>query len=111
MHDLVHDDLSFLYPSLIPLVNITVYDVAPTILSMFDKSLANYALRTFAREGIRVKTEHHILELRAGFPGNAQGETEKMSEEGFTLTTKEDGEVGIGMCVWSTGMFFAIFPL
>jgi NADH dehydrogenase FAD-containing subunit len=90
-----------LYPSLISDVSITIYDVAPNILSMFDSSLANYALETFRRDGIKVKTSHHIEELRKGSPGSAE-------ENGgcLTLKTKEEGEVGVGMCVWSTGQPF-----
>jgi NADH dehydrogenase FAD-containing subunit len=87
-----------LYPSLINDVHITLYDVAPTILPMFDSSLANYALETFRRDGITVKTSHHIEELRKGPPGGVEGD-----DGCLTLKTKEDGEVGIGMCVWSTG--------
>src|SRR5271168_2425284 len=88
-----------LYPSLIEYVHITIYDVAPTILSMFDSSLANYALETFRRDGIKVKTSHHIEELRKGLPGTAEGD-----DRCLTLKTKEEGEVGVGMCVWSTGL-------
>jgi NADH dehydrogenase FAD-containing subunit len=65
---------------------------------MFDSSLANYALETFRRDGIKVKTSHHIEELRRGLPGTVEGD-----DRCLTLKTKEDGEVGIGMCVWSTG--------
>jgi NADH dehydrogenase FAD-containing subunit len=92
-----------LYPDLVDKVHITIYDVAPQILSMFDSSLANYALETFRRDGIEVKTEHHIEELRQGLPGS-----DESSEGCMTLKTEEDGEVGIGMCVWSTGTHFEI---
>ena len=99
-----------LYPSIIKYVHITVYDVAPRILSMFDSALAEYALETIRRDGIEVKTEHHIEELRKGLPGTEEGDDGCM-----TLKTKEDGEVGIGMCVWSTGKHYLIqklkFPL
>ena len=81
-------------------MNITIYDVAPKILPMFDSKLADYALDLFKRDGIKVKTKHNIEELRAGLPG-------KSREQGdggcFTLKTKQDGEIGVGMCVWSTG--------
>lgn len=98
LFDLCRDDMKKLYPSLINDVRITIYDVAPNILSMFDSSLANYALETFRRDGIIVKTSHHIEELRRGLPGKAE------ADDGcLTLKTREDGEVGVGMCVWSTG--------
>jgi len=66
---------------------------------MFDKGLANYALEHFKRDGIAIKTEHHIEELRRGLDGF----TNENDGGCLTLKTKEDGEEGVGMCVWSTG--------
>lgn len=67
---------------------------------MFDSKLANYAMNLFKRDGIAIKTEHHIQELRPGSPEQETGEDANC----FTLRTQEDGEIGIGMCVWSTGI-------
>jgi NADH dehydrogenase FAD-containing subunit len=83
-------------------MNITIYDVAPKILPMFDSKLADYALNLFKRDGIKVKTQHNIEELRAGLPGKAR---EQGDGGCFTLKTKQEGEMGVGMCVWSTGAF------
>jgi NADH dehydrogenase len=96
LHDLVHDDLSKVYPDLMSFVKITVYDVAPTVLPMFDKQLSNYALERFAREGINVKTEHHIQSIRRD--DDIHG--------GFRLKIKEipNKEIGVGVVVWSTGL-------
>ncbi|PQE18270.1 hypothetical protein CJF32_00008020 [Rutstroemia sp. NJR-2017a WRK4] len=105
LFDLCHEDLQRMYPSLLPFVKITIYDVAAKILPMFDKNLADYALEHFRRDGIAIKTEHHIQSLVKGLPGIKQGE----EAGGCTLTTKEDGEVGVGMCVWSTGLMMNPF--
>lgn len=106
LHDLIKEDMVILYPKLAPKVSITVYDVAPTVLSMFEEKLARYAMDTFRREGIKIKTSHHVEELSPGVPPQ-QGEnaTEGIldSQGCYTLRTKEDGEIGVGMCVWSTG--------
>ena len=100
LHDLCHEDLRKLYPSLIPHVNITIYDVAPKILPMFDTKLAEYALQLFKRDGIKVKTQHNIEGLQPGIPGK----TRTQGDGGvFTLKTKQEGDIGVGMCVWSTG--------
>ncbi|KAH8764111.1 pyridine nucleotide-disulfide oxidoreductase-domain-containing protein [Hyaloscypha sp. PMI_1271] len=106
LFDLCHEDLRKLYPTLIPHIKITIYDVAPKILPMFDSSLAEYALNLFRRDGIQIKTEHHIQELRPGLPGSPNPNTDGGC---FTLKTKEDGEVGVGMCVWSTGLMMNPF--
>jgi NADH dehydrogenase FAD-containing subunit len=106
LFDLCHEDLRKLYPTLIPHIKITIYDVAPKILPMFDSSLAEYALNLFRRDGIQIKTEHHIEELRPGLPDSSNPNTDCGC---FTLKTKEDGEVGVGMCVWSTGLMMNPF--
>jgi NADH dehydrogenase FAD-containing subunit len=106
LFDLCQEDMKKLYPTLVKDVQITIYDVAPQILSMFDSSLANYALETFRRDGIKVKTEHHIEELRLGLPGSTMpnGDVDGC----LTLRTKQDGDIGIGMCVWSTGKWLIL---
>ncbi|KAK6329825.1 hypothetical protein TWF730_006121 [Orbilia blumenaviensis] len=106
LFDLCHEDLSRLYPTLIPYVRISIYDVAPKILPMFDAKLATYALNLFKRDGIEIKTEHHIQELRRGLPGGQGADSDTGC---LTLTTKEEGDVGIGMCVWSTGLMMNPF--
>ncbi|KAA8909833.1 pyridine nucleotide-disulfide oxidoreductase-domain-containing protein [Sphaerosporella brunnea] len=87
LHDLLEDDLSRIYPVLVNKADITVYDVAPVILGMFDNRLQGYAQSLFRRQGIRVKTNHNVLEVK---------------NDG--LVTKEDGHVPAGMVVWSTGL-------
>lgn len=106
LSDLVSEDMSKLYPTLVPKVRITVYDVAPRILSMFDEKLGQYAMETFKRERVDIRTSHHIQELRPGLPQTRKEEEldEVADDQGcYTLTTQEDGDIGIGMCVWSTG--------
>ncbi|TVY15287.1 putative NADH dehydrogenase [Lachnellula arida] len=104
LYDLCHEDLKKFYPTLIPRIKIAIYDVAPKILPMFDAKLATYATQKFKRDGIAIKTEHHIEELRSGVPSSSED-----AGGCFTLKTKEDGEVGIGMCVWSTGLMMNPF--
>ncbi|KAI9658592.1 MAG: hypothetical protein M1821_002152 [Bathelium mastoideum] len=110
MHDIIKEDLAKLYPELTPYYSIAVYDVAPKVLSMFDEKLAKYATDTFAREGIEIKTSHHVQELRRGFPGP---ESDNQFIENpltcFTLKVKEEGELGVGMVVWSTGLMMNPF--
>ncbi|KAH8600981.1 pyridine nucleotide-disulfide oxidoreductase-domain-containing protein [Bisporella sp. PMI_857] len=106
LHDLIHEDLRKVYPTLVPHVNITIYDVAQKILPMFDSKLAEYALKLFKRDGIKVKTQHNIESLQPGLP-------EKSREQGdggvFTLKTKQEGDIGVGMVVWSTGLMMNPF--
>ncbi|CAM1505359.1 Fc.00g109960.m01.CDS01 [Cosmosporella sp. VM-42] len=92
LHDLVHEDLAKLYPKLMPYVGITIYDIAPKVLPMFDQNLASYATEHFRRNGIAVKTEHHLQRIRR------EGDHLMMSIK------EEPEEVGAGVVVWSTGL-------
>lgn len=106
LHDLICEDLVRIYPELTSLVEISVYDVAPKVLSMFDQSLEEYATETFRREGIKIKTSHHVQALKFGLPNlraDKSGDIVQNSYGCHTLTIKEEGEVGVGLCVWSTG--------
>ncbi|KAI8817293.1 FAD/NAD(P)-binding domain-containing protein [Fimicolochytrium jonesii] len=87
LHDFIKDDLSRLYPTLMDKVTLTVYDVGSKILSTFDASLADYAARKFAREGIKIRTKTYIKRVEKNKLILADG-----SEEPF------------GVLVWSTGL-------
>ncbi|KAF2739529.1 hypothetical protein EJ04DRAFT_426845 [Polyplosphaeria fusca] len=101
LHDIIKEDLAKVYPELIQYHKVTVYDVATKVLPMFDEKLAQYAMDTFTREGISIKTSHHVQELRKGLPQNVESERE---HDCFTLKFKDEGDVGVGMVVWSTGL-------
>ncbi|TGZ80419.1 FAD/NAD(P)-binding domain-containing protein, partial [Ascodesmis nigricans] len=87
LHDFISEDIYRLAPYLKKYVRITVYDVAPKILSMFDAKLQQYASKHFEREGIVIKTRHHVERV-----------------EPDALITKEEGRVPAGLVVWSTGL-------
>ncbi|KZT23831.1 FAD/NAD-P-binding domain-containing protein [Neolentinus lepideus HHB14362 ss-1] len=87
LRDLITTDIRKHYPELEPLTRITLYDVAPGILGMFDRNLMQYAENTFKREGIEMKTSHHVERVEEG-----------------KLFVKEQGEVPFGLLVWSTGL-------
>jgi NADH dehydrogenase FAD-containing subunit len=96
LHDLIRDDLKKLYPELVKYIGITVYDVAPKVLPMFDQNLANYAMDLFRRDGITVKTQHHLTRIRP----------DEETKGCLRLKIKEygDEEVHAGIVVWSTGL-------
>lgn len=102
LHDLIAEDLDRMYPELIPFHKISVYDVSAKVLPMFDESLTKYATEAFRREGITIKTSHHVEGLKPGAPGNSPDSHADYAC--YTLNVKEEGEVGVGMCVWSTGL-------
>lgn len=102
LRDFMNQDLIKLYPSVSGLPRITLYDVSPTVLPMFDAKLAKYAMDKMKTEGIDIKTSHHVESLRWGPPGE-EGPHPMDPKNCLTLKTKEEGEEGVGMCVWATG--------
>ena len=68
LRDFIHGDMIRLYPSLKGMPKIILYDIAPKVLSMFDDSLSQYAMETMGKEGIVIKTSHHVQNLRWGEP-------------------------------------------
>lgn len=102
LRDFVSTNMAKLYPALKDKTRISLYDIAPTVLSMFDKSLSQYAMETMSKGGIDLRTSHHIQGLRWGLP-NTDGPHEMDPKSCLTLKTKEQGDVGVGMCVWATG--------
>ncbi|KAL2879653.1 hypothetical protein SGCOL_004982 [Colletotrichum sp. CLE4] len=97
LHDLIHDDLSKLYPHLMEFVGITIYDIAPKVLPMFDQQLASYAEDLFRRQGIKVKTNHHLQRIRPD-------ETDPRGPLRLKIQEHGEEEVGAGIVVWSTGL-------
>ncbi|KAL1979543.1 hypothetical protein VTN96DRAFT_5590 [Rasamsonia emersonii] len=102
LRDFIVRDMDRLYPALRGKARITLYDIAPKVLSMFDESLSRYAMETMRKEGIEIKTAHHVQELRWGVP-YTDGPHEMDPKGCLTLKTQEEGEVGVGLCVWATG--------
>lgn len=92
LHDLVHEDLRKMYPGLMQHVAVTIYDIAPKVLPMFDQNLANYATDMFKRQGIQVKTEHRLERIR------------RVGDHLLIRIKEEKDEVGAGIVVWSTGL-------
>lgn len=106
LSDLITQDMAKLHPDLMPYIRITLYDVAPKVLPMFDASLADYAVKQYRRQNVNILTSHHVIELRKGFPNDldaAENQDQQIPGHVYTIKTKEEGDVGIGMCVWSTG--------
>lgn len=87
LNDLIVEDLGKIYPELIPLVTITVYDVAQRILGSFDQQLAEFAMKRFARSGIKIATDTRIKKVEEGAIHLADG-----------------SRIGTGMVVWATGL-------
>ena len=108
LSDLISQDMTKVYSSLAPLVQIIVFDTMSRVLGAFDAELGDYAMRHFKREKVDIRTSRKVKSLRRGVPdGNGNGGTHQRTAHQHgccTLTTDKDGDVGVGMCIWSTGI-------
>lgn len=86
LSDFIHGELLHLYPFAASDYSVTIFDVAPQILGMFDKQLAEYARASFERRGVRVATSTTIEEVTSTH-----------------LQIKGAGHVPYGLLVWATG--------
>ena len=101
LHDFIHEDMARIYVDQVKFAKITLYDVAPNILTQFDDQLAKYAADVFNRGGIDIRTSRKIKELSPGLPdSDAEHQASRL---GLTLKVKDEPDLGIGMCIWSTG--------
>ncbi|CAK9857265.1 unnamed protein product [Sphagnum jensenii] len=93
LHDLIHEDLSRLYPSLEKDATITVVQSADHILNSFDRRISEYAEKKFARDGVDVKIGSRVSEV---------------TDKCICLKSKNTGNIvqqmPYGMVVWSTGI-------
>lgn len=86
LDDLAKHELRETYPDVAGKIRISVYDVAPNILSTYDKKLYEYANQQLVDRNVRIETNSHI---------------EKVDKD--ALYTKEKGRVPYGMLIWATG--------
>ncbi|KAK4940676.1 hypothetical protein LTR10_019306 [Elasticomyces elasticus] len=86
LDDLRNDELRGIYPLVAEYMNLSVYDVAPHILSAYDNRLHEYASNQLEKRHVDVETNTHI---------------EHVDKD--ALYIKEKGRVPYGMLIWATG--------
>ena len=91
LDDLAKHELRDLYPRIADRIRISIYDVAPNILSSYDKKLYEYANGQLVRRNINVATSARIAKVDAC----------------AMYLKKPDSEVqervAYGMLIWATG--------
>lgn len=87
LYDLAKAELEDMYPEVAHFLRISIYDVAPNILSSYDRTLYEYANNKLLKRDVAVEVNTHI---------------ERVEADAFY--TKEKGRVPYGMLVWATGV-------
>ena len=86
LDDLCKNELKDLYPEVVKYVSISIYDVAPHILSAYDAKLHEYATKQLQKRDIDVAPNTRI---------------EGVDEEAIYI--KDKGRIPTGMLIWATG--------
>jgi NADH:ubiquinone reductase (non-electrogenic) len=91
LDDLAKHELKHLYPRIADKIRISIYDVAPNILSSYDKKLYEYANGQLVRRNVHVSTSSRIA---------------KVDDSAMYLAQKDSDtpeRVPYGMLIWATG--------
>lgn len=91
LDDLSKHELKYLYPRIADKIRISIYDVAPNILSSYDKKLYEYANSQLVRRNVNVATSARI---------------EKVDASAMYFKKKDSDtpdRVPYGMLIWATG--------
>lgn len=90
MYDMVYEDLTKLYPSLIKDVQISIIELMDHVLSTYDRKISIYTGEQFRRSGINLVLNSRVSSVRDGY---------------VTVLDKanEASEIPFGACVWATG--------
>ena len=86
LDDLCKNELKDLYPEVVKYVSISIYDVAPNILSAYDVKLHEYATQQLVKRSIDVAPNTKI---------------EKVDREAIYI--KDKGRIPTSMLIWATG--------
>ncbi len=86
LDDLAKRELRDLYPEVADQIHISIYDVAPHILSAYDQKLYEYANESLTRRRVAIETNSTI---------------QRVDREALYL--KDKGRVEYGMLIWATG--------
>eukprot|EP00741_Cyanophora_paradoxa_P014974 tig00020830_g14447.t1 len=86
LYDFVNEDVRRLFPDLVKDVKITLLQSGKKLLTQFDDSLGDYALKNFKRQGIDVRTGARVV---------------KVTEREVFMNNGE--VIPYGMVVWSAG--------
>ncbi len=86
LHDFLTEDLVDSYPTILPDVDITLFEAGDALLSTFDAVLSEYTVKIFQRQKISVRLHSQVA---------------KVEEKEILLT--DGSRVPYGMVVWSTG--------
>jgi NADH:ubiquinone reductase (non-electrogenic) len=96
LYDMIHEDLSRLYPELIPDVKLRIVELTDHLLSTYDRKISAYAAENFKRAGIESLLNSRVAAVKDG-------------SVSIVGPDKKEYEVPFGACVWATGI--AMNPL
>jgi NADH dehydrogenase FAD-containing subunit len=92
LNDFLVEEMNKLYPTLLPHMKISVLEMTPHILSVFDKTLYEYTEKKFRRDRINLLVQNRVMEVK---------DKELVV---FDVQNKQQNIIPYGVCVWATGI-------
>ncbi|CAD7703445.1 unnamed protein product [Ostreobium quekettii] len=90
LHDVINEDLSRMYPDLVPAASIRIVDGNDYVLSAYDRRISHYTGAELRREGVELVMNSRVKAIGPGAVTiSRSGETE---------------ELEYGTCVWAAGI-------
>eukprot|EP01054_Gregarina_sp_Poly1_P009706 Gregarina_sp_Poly_1__9705@NODE_616_length_7127_cov_52_867989_g472_i0_p2_GENE_NODE_616_length_7127_cov_52_867989_g472_i0NODE_616_length_7127_cov_52_867989_g472_i0_p2_ORF_typecomplete_len452_score45_73Pyr_redox_2/PF07992_14/7_6e49Pyr_redox/PF00070_27/1_6e03Pyr_redox/PF00070_27/9_6e15Pyr_redox_3/PF13738_6/0_19Pyr_redox_3/PF13738_6/0_19HI0933_like/PF03486_14/1_6e03HI0933_like/PF03486_14/0_86HI0933_like/PF03486_14/11Lycopene_cycl/PF05834_12/1_1e02Lycopene_cycl/PF05834_12/0_18Thi4/PF01946_17/0_013GIDA len=90
MNDLIKRDLKQHFPHLSSYASVSVIEMLPKLLPMFDESISKYTAKEFNKNGIQALLEHRVT---------------KIDDHVIHLSDKSgDKTIPYGFCIWASGV-------
>jgi len=92
MHDMITENLTALYPSLMKHCKIRVVELMDHVLGTYDRAISDYTASQFNRSGIELVVNSRVSGVTA------------TDVKVFNTKTEKEELVAYGACVWATGI-------
>lgn len=93
LHDMVNEDISHLYPELIPYTSIKVIDGNDYVLSAYHPRISHYTGDVLQKEGVELVLNSRVKEI-----GSGRVTIQK------TIGERHISDIEFGTCVWAAGI-------
>jgi len=106
LYDFIHDDVSKWYPDLKGEIKLTLVEAGDGILGQFDKSLADYYLKSLRKRGVDVKLSTAVTGVHVKHFAADDSNDKNTDGRPYTVASFGDDEADLpfGMMVWSAGL-------
>jgi NADH dehydrogenase FAD-containing subunit len=105
LYDFIHDDVAKWYPDLKGEIKLTLVEAGDGLLGQFDKSLADYYLKSLRKRGVDVKLSTAVTGVHVKHFEADDSNVKNTDGRPYTVASfEEEEDLPFGMMVWSAGL-------